>query len=122
MKLEKELTYNQPEFNIDTDFQEIDKTIASSEANLKLLKDLSRKSLEKGNQVLGGIFGLNVADGRVFYQITETKGNTAFAKRCAGICLDLYEDNVLGQGDWITLNKANELVARHRALEKLFGG
>lgn len=127
MKLEKELTYNQPEIDIDNGFEDIDKTRAYSKDNLKLLKELARKSLKKGYKVLGGFFSLNVADGRVFYQITEiqTNGNlptVAFAKRCAGICLDLYQDDVLGQGDWITLNKATELVERNRALEKLFGG
>jgi len=122
MKLEKELTYNQPEFNLDKDFQDIDKTIKRADDNLQLLKDLARKSLEKGNQILGGYFGLTVADGRVFYQVTEIKGNNAFVKRCAGICLDLYEDDILGQGEWIALAKANDLVNRNRALEKLFGG
>ena len=122
MKLEKELTYNQPEFNLDKDFQDIDKTIKKANDNLQLLKNLARKGLEKGNKVLGGFFGLTVADGRVFYQVTEIKGNIAFVKRCAGICLDLYEDNILGQGDWITLNKATALVNANRALEKLFGG
>lgn len=122
MKLEKELTYNQPEFNLDKDFQDIDKTIKRADDNLKLLKDLARKSLEKGHKVLGGFFGLTVADGRVFYQVTEIKGDRAFVKRCAGICLDLYEDNVLGQGEWIGLDKATQLVNRNRALEKLFGG
>jgi hypothetical protein len=122
MKLEKELTYNQPEIDFDNGFKEINKAIATSKENLKLLKDLARKSLEKGNNVLGGIFGLNVADGRVFYQVTEIKGNTAFVNRCAGICLDLYQDDILGHGDWISLKKATEFVERHRALEKFFGG
>lgn len=127
MKLEKELTYNQPEIDIDNGFKEINKAIATSKENLKLLKDLARKSLEKGNNVLGGIFGLNVADGRVFYQVTEIKKNgdlpeVAFVKRCAGICLDLYQDDILGHGDWISLKKATEFVERHRALEKFFGG
>ena len=127
MKLEKELTYNQPEFNLDKDFQDIDKTIKRADDNLQLLKDLARKSLEKGHKVLGGFFGLTVADGRVFYQVTEIKKNgnlpeVAFVKRCAGICFDLYEDDILGQGEWIALAKANDLVNRNRALEKLFGG
>lgn len=122
MKLEKELTYIQPEFNLDKDFQDIDKTIKRADDNLQLLKDLARKSLEKGHKVLGGFFGLTVADGRVFYQVTEIKGNIVFVKRCAGICLDLYEDDILGQGEWISLTKATELVNGNRALEKLFGG
>ncbi len=124
MKLEKELTYNQSEFNLDTDYNpaEIDKTIKKADDNHKVLKDLAKKSQEKGHKVLGGFFGLNVADGMVYYQVTEIKGNIAFVKRCAGICLDFYQDNVLGQGEWITLNKATELVERNRALEKLFGG
>jgi hypothetical protein len=62
MKLEKKLTYNQPEIDIDNGFKDIDKTIASSKENLKLLKELARKSLEKGHKVLGGFFSLNVAD------------------------------------------------------------
>jgi hypothetical protein len=47
MKLEKELTYNQPEIDIDNGFKEINKAIATSKENLKLLKDLARKSLDK---------------------------------------------------------------------------
>ena len=122
MKLEKQLTYNQPEIDIDNDFKDINKTIKISEDNLKLLKELSNKSIEKGYAILGGIFGLTVADGKVFYQVTEIKGNVAFVSRCAGICLDLYEDMLLGQGEWISTTKANELVHRERALNKLFGG
>ena len=72
--------------------------------------------------LLGGIIRLPVADGVVFYQITEVKNGLAFAKRCAGICLDMYEDDILGQGEWISEKKATELVNANRALEKLFGG
>ena len=58
----------------------------------------------------------------MFYQVTEIKGNTAFVNRCGGICLDLYQDDILGHGDGISLKKATEFVERHRALEKFFGG
>lgn len=118
MKLEQELTYNQPEIE-GNNWQE---NIISSEENLKLLKELARKSLEKRYMLLGGIIRLPVADGVVFYQITEVKKGWAFAKRCAGICLDMYEDDILGQGEWISEKKATELVNGFRAVEKHFGG
>lgn len=122
MKLDKELTYNQPEANVD--FKDIKKAIKYSNDNYELLKALSKKAEEKypKNLPLGGFFDLPVADGKVSYQITEVVGKRAFAKRCAGICLDFYEDMMLGQGAWISTDKANELVNRQRALIKLFGG
>jgi len=122
MKLEQELTYNQREFENDDFGKDIGETIKMSDDNLKLLKELARKSLEKRYMLLGGIIRLPVADGVVFYQITEVKNGWAFAKRCAGICLDMYEDDLLGQGEWISENKATELVNGFRAMEKLFGG
>lgn len=123
MKLEKELTYNQREFENDDFGKSIDETIMMSNDNLKLLKELAKKSLEKRYMLLGGIFRLTVADGVVFYQIVEvTTNGWAFAKRCAGICLDMYEDDILGQGEWISEDKATKLVNGFRAMEKLFGG
>lgn len=119
MKLEKELTYNQSEIPMGNDWTA---DIITSEENLKLLKELAKKSLEKRYMLLGGIFRLTVADGVVFYQIVEVKNGRAFAKRCAGICLDMYEDNILGQGEWISEKKATDLVNGFRAMENLFGG
>lgn len=123
MKLDKELTYNQPEVDILNGFKEIDKSIAKSNDNFELLKKLSGEARVKyPNSPLGGFFNLNVADGRVQYQITEIKGNTAYAKLCHGICLDMYQDDILGDGDWISLKKATELVNGQIAMAKLFGG
>lgn len=121
MKLDKELTYNQPEVDILNGFKEIDKSIAKSNDNFELLKKLSEEAHVKyPNSPLGGFFNLNVADGRVQYQITEIKGNTAYAKLCHGICLDMYQDDILGDGDWISLKKATELVNGQIAMAKLF--
>mgnify|MGYP000187416231 CR=1 FL=1 len=89
--------------------------------NFELLKKLSEEAHVKyPNSPLGGFFNLNVADGRVQYQITEIKGNTAYAKLCHGICLDMYQDDILGDGDWISLKKATELVNGQIAMAKLF--
>ena len=117
MKLEKELTYNRHEIVVTGN--SIDDDIKNSEENLKHLKELAEKA-ENTHPLLGGIFSVSVADGKVFYQITEIKGKTAYANRCAGICLDEYSDMILGDGAWIPLNKANDFVVGYRALVKLF--
>lgn len=119
MKLEKELRYNLPEIEVGPGFSTIQKDIKKSEENFQFLVDLDNKAKEKYD-ILGGYFSLTVADGKVPYQLVEINNKLAKVVRCAGICLDQYEDQILGNEAWIPLKKAEELINYQRRLSALF--
>ena len=116
MKLEKELTYNQPE----VEFTNFKGRFKKADKNVELLNELNKKSQERHN-VLGGVFWRTVADGRVPYQVVEINNKTAVVKRCAGICLDLYEDSLLGSECELPVERVKMLVNQQRRLYELFG-
>ncbi len=119
MKLPIEYTYDRPEFDIDNKF-DVDEFIKRSEDNYAHLEDLEKKCAERF-ALVGSFIRVPVADGVVFYQVVETNEKTATVKRCAGICLDLYEDMILGQGCTLPYDRVAQMVAQRRALNKLFG-
>lgn len=118
MKLPKEYTYDRPEFDMDK--WDTDAFLKMAEENLIHLKDLEKKCSERF-ALVGSIIQVPVADGTVFYQVVETNNKTATVKRCAGICLDLYEDMILGQECTLPYNRIEQMVNQRRALNKLFG-
>jgi hypothetical protein len=119
MKLPIEYTYDRPEFDYDNKFDVVER-IKRSEENLTHLLELEKKCQERF-ALVGGFICVPVADGQVFYQVVETNEKTATVKRCAGICLDLYEDMILGQGCTLPYDRVAQMVAQRRAMNKLFG-
>lgn len=120
--LPDEFVYNQPEVEIQAGFSNIDEQIQKSNDNFKLLKELGKKSQEAGHEVLGGYFSMVVADGKVWHQVTayNKTAKLYFVKRCAGICLDEYYDQYIGESEWLKAEFVEDKVKGQRAMEKLF--
>ena len=103
--------------DIQTDWQI---AIANSKLNFEHLQYIDRLVKAAGG-LLHRSFSTPVADGRVHYQITRIKKKTAVVKLCPGICLDEYQDNILGEECEISLSKAKQLIAQADALHRIFG-
>jgi hypothetical protein len=94
--------------------------------NLDVLEDIDKraKKIEKNN-ILFRYFTESVADGRVFYQVTDfttdKKGNydKVYVSYCEGTCLDMYEHNYFGQGRWIDASYAIERIGVIDTIEKI---
>jgi len=109
-----------PKFETDFNdgFKSIDKAIENSNKNLEHLKDIDSFA-KKSKQLKFRFFSLNVADGKVFYQITKVTKTKATVTLCHGICLDDYCDRILGEESTIPLEKAQEFVEQRDRIEEL---
>ncbi len=67
----------------------------------------------------GAMFSLGVADGMVFYLVTEIKGKKAKVeiRHFGG---DDYVDHHFGNGGWFTVKSIEPYVRRNQALNKIF--
>lgn len=119
MKLQEDLIYKAIPIP-DHTWKNIDDAIKISEQNFARLKEIDK--IAKQNQtILGRFISTNVADGMAYYQVQEIKKEKCYIVRCAGICLDEWEDNMFGQGCVLLTNNVNRLIGQREALEKLFG-
>lgn len=118
IKVQPLLAPYQPKFKTDMGFDNIDETILNSEKNLEHLKAIDSFAA-KNKQLLYRYFALPVADGTVYYQIIKVMSITVAVKRCVGIDLDDYSDNVLGERSTLPLKKARQLVENRVARERL---
>ena len=96
-------------------------SIANGRLNYEHLKEINRVAKEEGT-LLHRSFSLQVADGKVHYQITKLKKKSVVVELCLGICPDEYQDSILGEKSEISLSKAQELIGREDALARLFDG
>lgn len=94
--------------------------IENSKKNFEHLQHIDRLVKAEG-ELFHRSFNTPVADGRAYYQITRVKKKTVIVKLCPGICLDEYQDNILGEECEIPLSKARQLVAQADALAEIFG-
>ena len=101
-------------------FEKIKEEIANSQKNLEHLMKCDKEAQEK-NTLLHRYFHLPVADGRAYYQVTRVTTKTATVKRCEGICLDEYADNMLGDGCTLPIAMVKQQVKAVESLNKLFG-
>ena len=102
------------------DYSNIDKLIENSQKNHEHLKEIDKKQKAKGT-ILFRHFTVPVADGYSYYQITKVGKKTATVELCGGICLDEYQDMILGESATISLDIAKSQIERMDALYKLFG-
>jgi hypothetical protein len=102
------------------DFSDIDQTIKNSDANLAHLKLIDKAQNEKGENLLYRYFNRPVADGYAWYQVVKVTQKTATVKWCDGICLDDYQDMMLGDESTLPRTMVEKLVSSRIALEKLF--
>ena len=87
----------------------VDEIIENADKNLQYLIDIDTKQKADG-KVLYRYFSLPCCDSTVYYQITKIDEELCKVEWCKGICLDEYEDNVLGKEAFIMLAKAEELI------------
>lgn len=120
--LPDEFVYKQPEVDIRAGFSNVKESIQKSNDNFELLKELGTKSQEAGNEFLGGYFPVVVADGKVWHQVTayNKTAKLYFVQRCAGICLDEYYDQYIGESEWLNADWVEDKIKGQRAMEKLF--
>ena len=102
------------------DWSNIDQIIKNSETNLNHLKSIDRAQAEKGEQLLYRYFSRPVADGLAWYQVTKVTPRTATVTLCTGICLDDYQDMLLGEENTVPRNAIENLVSSRIAMEELF--
>jgi hypothetical protein len=102
------------------DFSDIDQTIKNSNANLAHLKSIDKAQNEKGENLLYRYFNRQVADGYAWYQVTKVTQKTATVKWCDGICLDDYQDMMLGDEATLSRVMVEKLVSSRIAMDKLF--
>jgi hypothetical protein len=102
------------------DWSNIDQTIKNSELNLAHLKSIDKTQAEKGESLLYRYFNRPIADGLAWYQVTKVTAKTATVTLCDGICLDDYQDMLLGEENTLPRNMIENLVSSRIALEKLF--
>lgn len=107
------------QFPID-DYSNIDQTLKNSDANLKHLQDIDKAQEAKGEKLLYRYFYRPVADGRAWYQVTKVTAKTATVTWCDGICLDNYQDMMIGDEATFPINVIADLVSSRIALESLF--
>lgn len=111
------MLYKEKEVDFDSG---IDEALRLSEENLKKLKSIDAEAKARGT-IMYRFFYVSVADGRVFYQVTRVKSKTAVVTRCAGICLDEYADDYLGDEQEIELKFVEDKIKNRDVIEKLFG-
>ena len=102
------------------DYSDIDVSIENSEKNLAHLKSIDKIQEAKGESLLYRYFSRPVADGNAWYQVTKVTKKTATVQWCDGICLDNYQDGMLGDGASIPINMAFNMVDFRIRLDKLF--
>lgn len=119
MKLQEDLIYKAIPIS-DHNWKNIDQAIKISEQNLERLKEIDKISAGK-QTTLGRFISMDVADGMAYYQVQEIRKHQCYVVRCAGICLDEWQDNMFGQECWVNINLINRLIGQREALEKLFG-
>ncbi len=69
--------------------------------------------------VVGKVFELCVADGKVLYQVTRLRARDCYVELFDG-GPDNYQDAVLGEGGWFPRRAIEPLVLRHHRLTALF--
>ena len=118
MKLDSKLLYSEPEVDWSIG---VDEAIKKSKDNLNKLISLSIQAQPK-HPYLGNYFRLNVADGYVYYQIIEydKKKEKYLCIRCAGICLDEWQDNYIGESRWVDADYVESNIHWRINMEKLF--
>lgn len=109
----------EPKFAVGEDWSKIDEMIAATEKNLEHLQAIDSFAKKK-RQLLYRYFYCCVGDGRCYYQITKVTKTTATVTLCAGIDLDNWVDQILGEESTLPLAKAEQLVNSRQALEDLF--
>jgi hypothetical protein len=118
MKLKSNLVYSEStvDFSIG-----IDEAIKKSEENLNKLISLTIQA-QPSHPYLGNYFRLNVADGYAYYQTIEydKKKEKYLCVRCAGICLDEWEDNYIGASRWVDSDYVESNIQWRINMEKLF--
>ena len=107
------------QFPID-DYSNIDQSIKNSDLNLKHLQDIDKAQEAKGENLLYRYFFRPVADGRAWYQVTKVTKKTATVTWCDGICLDDYQDGMLGDEATLPIDMIAQLVSSRIAMDKLF--
>ena len=107
------------QFPID-DYSNIDVSIENSEKNLAHLKSIDKAQEAKGEKLLYRYFYRPVADGRAWYQVTKVTARTATVTWCDGICLDDYQDYMIGDEATLPVDMIANLIESRIALDKLF--
>jgi len=102
------------------DYSDIDVSIENSEKNLAHLKSIDKVQEAKGENLLYRYFSRPVADGMAWYQVTKVTKSMATVQWCDGICLDNYQDGMLGDGTSIPINMAFNMVDLRIQMDKLF--
>jgi hypothetical protein len=102
------------------DYSDIDVSIENSEKNLAHLKSIDKIQEAKGESLLYRYFSRPVADGMAWYQVTKATTTTATVQWCDGICLDNYQDGMLGYGGTVPIDMVFNMVSLRIEMDKLF--
>lgn len=102
------------------DYSNIDQLIKNSDANLEHLQAIDKAQASKGEKLLYRYFNRPVADGKAWYQVTKVNKKTATVTWCDGICLDNYQDGILGDEATLPIDMVTRLVSSRIAMDKLF--
>ncbi len=107
------------QFPID-DYSNIDVSIENSEKNLAHLKSIDKAQEAKGEKLLYRYFSRPVADGLAWYQVTKVTKKAVKVEWCDGICLDNYQDYMIGDEATLPVDMIANLIESRIALDKLF--
>lgn len=118
MKLKSNLIYSELTVDFGIGW---DEAFKKSEENLNKLKNLSLLASQT-HPYLGNYFKLNIADGYAYYQTIEydKKKDKYLCVRCAGICLDEWQDGYIGQSRWVDADYVQSNIQWRLNLEKIF--
>jgi hypothetical protein len=102
------------------DYSNIDVSVENSVKNLAHLKSIDQAQEAKGEKLLYRYFARPVADGMAWYQVTKVTKKTATVQWCDGICLDNYQDYMIGDGATLPIDMIDGLVSARINWDKLF--
>ena len=102
------------------DVRNINEACKNADKNFKTLRDIDQESKRQGILQYRYI-DRQVADGKVFYQITRVSKKLVDIELCDGICLDNYIDDMFGKKCTLQRDVIERLVKGRDELEKLFG-
>lgn len=91
----------------------------NSQKNFEHLRKIDEEQKNKG-EILYRFFFVNVADGKVPYQIVKVGKRVIHVERCPGICLDEYVSPLLGDFCSIKRETAESYIKSKDALNEIF--
>jgi len=81
-------------------------------------KEIAKASQLPDGLCVGKLFFIPVADGEAYYEVIKVFKTTVHIKRRPDLCLDDYQDWMLGEGGSFSRNKIEPVIVAQEQLSK----